>query len=571
MFSARTGWLVLAVCAPAILFPGALTAVSVALLCLWLVGWIGIGRGSSAPRIWIALSAVTLASALEGTATAFDRSYSLPKLLGYLVGIAGLLTCAATVRSSRLRAVVLTGTPLLGVGIAVVGATGTSWLRNKSADINAIVDMLPSFSRQAPRSAIAPPGGFGFHPNEVAGTMALFVAFGSVIVLSRDPRITRINRLGAVAGIVVCGAVLLVTQSRAGLAATLAGISFGLLARFWSRLFRASAPFLVPTLIGLLAVTIGIFLFRPVSGAAVFDAIDRASFDSGSGAGRWSLWDRSLEMIRDHWLTGIGLNTFPFVLDTQYPDRETIAPTLSELQVPHAHNLLLQTVLDLGAPGAAAVVSLTVLAFAGWMRGRRTASDAVSDGAAAAIVAFLTFGLADAIALGAKPSLLYWVFLGLMVASDEPSTSNAADRVSRRARLPEAVAAIVTLVMLVAAGAQYWRGDWRPAEWRAIATAVDRLSAPADLVVINAVPAAVDEISAAMRRPGPSIGPPVDDARVASAVQGYRTVWLIDTIDAVSQPGGLRPRYWLDLRGQIVEMYRVERALLLRYELVATP
>ena len=81
--------------------------------------------------------------------------------------------------------------------------------------------------------------------------------------------------------------------------------------------------------------------------------------------------------------------------------------------------LVWQVAEDAGVPGLVAYLALWLSAAAlvvgvwrranGWTR-------ALAAGSGAALLATLVYGLADAIALGAKPSVLYWVLLALLVA-----------------------------------------------------------------------------------------------------------------------------------------------------------
>jgi len=128
---------------------------------------------------------------------------------------------------------------------------------------------------------------------------------------------------------------------------------------------------------------------------------DRAHV-TASGVDRWK---------ESPWL-GIGMNQFRHVY--QPP------PGTAYYDVVHAHNVFVQTALDVGAIGLAAYCG--VLGFL-LMRARQIALGPASlwrnaaAGAALSLVAATLFGLSDAVALGAKASLFQWLAAGLILSA----------------------------------------------------------------------------------------------------------------------------------------------------------
>jgi O-antigen ligase len=86
----------------------------------------------------------------------------------------------------------------------------------------------------------------------------------------------------------------------------------------------------------------------------------------------------------------------------------------------HAHNQLIHTAAELGIPGLAAY--LAILIGAGWMclnvskRARAAWMRDAARGLGAGQLAFLIFGMGDAIPLGGKNGVFFWVSLALIAA-----------------------------------------------------------------------------------------------------------------------------------------------------------
>jgi putative inorganic carbon (HCO3(-)) transporter len=136
---------------------------------------------------------------------------------------------------------------------------------------------------------------------------------------------------------------------------------------------------------------------------------------------RFEIWSRAIYGIQDFAFTGMGMNAFRRVVPVLYP-LFSIDPTMD---IGHAHNAFLQAALDLGIPGLIAYLSVHVSAFAmlvsTWRRRGRLPfpeplSRALILGLGGGLAAHLIYGLTDAVALGAKPGVLWWMLLGLVAS-----------------------------------------------------------------------------------------------------------------------------------------------------------
>ena len=130
---------------------------------------------------------------------------------------------------------------------------------------------------------------------------------------------------------------------------------------------------------------------------------------------RGVIWSRAMDAVQTSPVAGIGLGTFRAVLHTYGPLPVWI-PDPSH--IPHAHNTFLQVVLDVGLIGLTAYLALLIVAWSlCWHVGRagpERIAPLLASGLAGNLLAVHVFGLADAIALGAKVGIFFWFNLGLI-------------------------------------------------------------------------------------------------------------------------------------------------------------
>jgi hypothetical protein len=320
------------------------------------------------------------------------------------------------------------------VAVAARGVVGTDWTTSKvpllSPMSRAVYPQLPALVRGVPRAET------GFHPNQVGGTLTLFVPLAAALLLHRlrhrrlDPGWV-LSTLGLAATLVVTASVAVLTQSRMtwfGLALSLGGL--GLVWGRWTRVLVAVTAVAAVALVAVFGVE---WITQPF-GLQVTAALgERISW-----AGRAEIWRRAVRVIRDHPLTGIGFDTLFPVIHARYPTF-LIRPGHDGT---HAHNFFLQVALDLGLPGL--VAFLWLLGAFGWMVGRvyrevegpahRPAYQALALGLLGGVAAQLVYGLADAIALGQKPGVFLWAFLGVGAALWRTALDES--RVGERAPVP---------------------------------------------------------------------------------------------------------------------------------------
>ena len=365
---------------------GKIQSLTLALGVLALVGW------AHAPN---AGQQALLAGALVGEAG--DLSLSATQHLG---GIAfGLFAMAAIANFGRTRVLLTTAAGLValaGGAILVAGFMGTPAFQlttHAKFFRFAFADAIPRISLALPGVAVD-----GVNPNALAAT-ALLVAPVAIVVatLPHSPTIMMAGlRVGGIISASSCIAILALTQSTsAWLTAAVMLVALALTG------WRARL------LVGM--VVIALIIASQVQ-------IDRSQMDpipslfrilgSRSVASRFVIWEPAWDLLAASPWLGIGLNQFHAIGDP---------PAFQA----HAHNIFLQTALDIGLVGLAVYVALIgqLMVKAGRIAMRRSHASSIAVAGACALGGAHLFGVFDAIALGARVGLFQWLACGLILAA----------------------------------------------------------------------------------------------------------------------------------------------------------
>lgn len=393
-------WLVLGL-SPLLLFPNRYTLLGLILLP---IPWICrlLAKGTLTVRTPMDIPIVGF---LVMTVVSLYPSVSLylswPKLLGILLGASLFYALVNKVKSEKAIWVGAAALCAGGLGVALAGLVGTDWSDGKLFYLPQADKYIPRLMDIMPKSVL-PTAREGFNPNEVGGALAMLLPLPLALLLF-EPGVRHRVLTGPL--VLVMGATLLLTQSRSAFM----GIGVALLVlMLWK--FR--------DVLLLLPVAILVFLLLTFMGGAQNLSNMILSMEDPTRSAvsllpedRLQLWWTASQMIQDFPLTGIGLNTFPLVMENVYPVFSGF------YRMPHAHNLYLQTALDLGIPGLLAFLGLLggfAIALARGLRSSlagRTAN--ISMGLACGVLAYLVYGLTDTITLGAKPGIFLWGMLGL--------------------------------------------------------------------------------------------------------------------------------------------------------------
>lgn len=396
---------------PALLFP---TPTRVAVVVLIPALWVFLAAGGIRPLPRTPFNAaICCLLVMVGVSIAVtpDISFSLGKVSGTLLGA---LTFWATVRwmttPSRL-AVGLAVFALAGAGLAAVGLLGTHW-PIKFLSLTAIAERVPPAIRGIPGAE------GGFNSNAVGGALILFLPFQAALLLttldaggtrSLWARKARLLSPVLLAALFTTAATLVLTQSRgAWFALAVAGACGALY--YWR-----VARIVVAVVATLLLAAATVFPSR----WSVADTLDRLRLDALDYGLRTHIWTAAVTGICDHPITGMGMNSFR----TWMPSRFSMSLFPANADVAHAHNNFLQSALDLGLPGMVAYAALWWVAARVLIRVYRHAEHradrALAGGLGVGLLAYFVFGLTDAIPLGAKVGLFYWIALALVAGLNQ--------------------------------------------------------------------------------------------------------------------------------------------------------
>jgi putative inorganic carbon (HCO3(-)) transporter len=393
--------------APWLLFPDLLpVATAAALPALALVWLLGLALDRAAlPRTPFNLAFVLLGVALGvGIFVSADPAETLSKATNVVLGLAVWRFLVIAIGRRRHVALAVALLLLICLGFSLTGVLSLSELPK-----------IPALTAVNPFRNLAVPGlaQLSTHPNQLAALISFFLPLLVSLLAGPGRRLARVA-LGLVALLVV--AILVLTQSRGGWVATIAGL-FALLA-LWGAVLppsRARRGLRLILVLGALAVFAIVLWIGPMT---LWELWLNPPADTAIGTLRTlgvrrAIWPWAATAVADFPLTGVGLGAFRQVIFRVYP----LAPW-PDYDLGHAHNIFLQTALDTGLPGLVAYLAvLFVAAAVGWRIARRDPGwRAVTLGLLAGLVALHVFGLADALVLGAKPAIVFWFALGLLAA-----------------------------------------------------------------------------------------------------------------------------------------------------------
>ena len=407
----RWGWLGLLLAAPLFIFP--LPLLMPILFLAPLLVWAHLDSLGVTPLNGIVL--VLAGMLLVSLYATSDLVVSLPKIAGLLLGLTTYFVVAHV--ASRLSGTLIVITTLVGAGVGLAFLLPVVQWSTKFLDIEKILTALRLTGPDSSQT------GF-INQNELAGALVWVMPLAGSLAIFCLASFWRIKAAThwLVASLLLIGSVLLMglmlvtlllTQSRTAYAGLAIGVPVTFVV-FKGRLRWLAASGLV------IMAGLGLFYWSGLDSNLDYNRFLRLDTLNS----RLEIWSRALLGLQDFSVTGMGMNMFRFIGPVLYPFYYVGAG-----QVPHAHNEFLQAGLDLGVPGLIAFAALYVGAF--WMlreinrgvqfswnlkRNRHVdiGAEYLTIGIGAGLLAHLIYGLTDAVALGAKPGILFWMLLGLI-------------------------------------------------------------------------------------------------------------------------------------------------------------
>lgn len=467
-------WIVVAAVTPLLLFPSlrpcwtALALVTLALL--WLLRWLVRGEPWPVTAFNVPLLAFMLTIPVALWVSPLPE-FSVPKAAGLVLGLATFRATAFAMRGRRALGLAVAVFCGLGLAILGIGTLSAQWLEK--------VTFLTALTSRVPRLIASLPGlrAVGVHPNQIAGALTLYLPLAVALPFQALQQRTRaqqwLGTIGAAGFLAAVVGLLVLTQSRSGwiggVVGVLALVSLSTLAatRRWKQVLGALLPLVAAVAVAAIIVAVGPARVGEVLYGAGTEAPVEEAIGTVSMAGRLEIWSRALYAVQDFPFTGCGLGAFRRVVHVLYP----LFIIGIDVDIAHAHNMLLQTALDVGLPGLIAYLALLVVAGATcWHWARRGGGPVrtVALGLGAGLIGLHVYGLTDALALGSKPAVAFWLALGLLaglewVADEDPAVAQAETSAARSSSRRSLVLVAATVVVLGVALVLGWRalaGAW---------------------------------------------------------------------------------------------------------------
>ncbi len=281
----------------------------VALGLLWMARWWATGRLTTTTPMDLPILTILTMVAVS-LYVSVDRSLSLPKFYGLILGIAVLyvvVNATHTVRGVQLAAVALI---LVSAAVVMLGLVGTDWPHAKTKPFPQLqlYDHLPQLIQEIPRSRKG-----GFSPNGIGGTLT-FLMPALVSLLSSgcpspriqeasDGRLLQIWRAWyrpiLALSLLLTAFTLALTQSRGSFIGT--GVGLLALAAWHDRRALWAIP----------VIALAIFaVFQSGRGWELTRFVLRVDADSQTVQRRVEIWQRAIYMIRDSPHAGVGMGAF---------------------------------------------------------------------------------------------------------------------------------------------------------------------------------------------------------------------------------------------------------------------
>lgn len=366
---------------------------------LVMVGAIGLVRGFGRLPLYMA---VLVAAAIFAGIDVSDQPETLNHFAGFALGLFAMGTVAVWGRTRERFALVVLAFVVCGAAVVAIGVPSALPVHNAKA----IFEKAPATTeppRALPMSGLHSRTSVNRNPLAAVAMMVLPVAAAAVAGsrLAGSGLRVLLQVVGLLAALWTLAVVVMMQSRSVWLAA--ACVAWLMTRRFLKPAVWWSVVFAV--LLGIPAVAYALWGDHPRVVELMVSAQTRVD-----------IWERGLAALRTSPWTGIG---FDYFRHSGYAP----VPVWPDLVVghPHAHNIFLQTALDVGLIGLAAYVALTGFVLQRACDLARGGGDrwvrSVGIAAGFSLLSVHIFGLLDAVALGTKVGIFQWLACGLVLAA----------------------------------------------------------------------------------------------------------------------------------------------------------
>ena len=344
-----------------------------------------------------------------------DILFSLPKAMGVLFGILVFYALIALVKRIRSIDLALIGFVASGAVFSAIGLMGIKWdydsllfalARVVGIKLDQTIfyrDVIPFLDGLIPRFIPQLPGAeLGFNGNAIGGTLTLIFPITAVLFflairrknIYTSRKFARLYEWIAVISFLLMSFVLFLTFSVTSWIAL--SVSFWLI--FLPPKWKALT-------VGMLILTVAsVLVIFPGETASTVQTVSKG-LDPDKIEYRLKWWDVGVKTISENPVVGVGLNRMRLHPEVGYEES-------------HVHNQYLQTAAELGLIGLAAYLALIGVAVFTYFRALKAAGTVLEKswikGIGCGLLAFCLFGMVDAIPLGTKVGLFFWISLALL-------------------------------------------------------------------------------------------------------------------------------------------------------------
>jgi len=349
---------------------------------------------------------VMVLAIVASIATTSDLNHSLSKIAGLIFGISMFYALVNLLRQERLLKWAVALFFAGSFAFSIVGLLGMPTFKVKHLDfLMKIKDMLPRIHFNLPGAES------GFSTNAIGGTLLLAIPLFWVLLLLAWNKKTRaqspygfVASLLIAGGLMLTGGVLLLTQSRGAWIGLLVASAILGVMKLRRHIKSKRTLVIVVSLLLIACIMAGFGLYSFIQTKGLSPGLKQAE---GTLQFRIHVWNICVPLIREHALWGVGLNNFRLQHEIRYFWSS-------------AHNQFLHVAVEMGIPALVAYLALLIIAAymclyvrkhskTGWLR-------ATATGLGWGQLAFLFFGITDAIPLGAKVGVFFWLSLALIAA-----------------------------------------------------------------------------------------------------------------------------------------------------------